>query len=135
MNLFQLGDFALHSGKKSRWKIDCDTLTDEDYETLAWVVAMEWNLEYNGVKAIERGGHILAEKLRQYQQSWTKGINTLLILDDVLTSGRSIEEVFEAWKDAKNIRLIGVVIFARGKCPSWVRPIFQMHNEEAKPHK
>jgi len=126
MSLFQVGNFTLHSGSKSNWKIDCDALTDDDYEALAWIVAKEWGLRYNGVKAIERGGHVFAEKLRQYQQSWINGVNTLLIVDDVLTTGRSMEEVFEIWADAKNIRLNGVVIFARGKCPEWVKPIFQM---------
>lgn len=124
--LFQLGDFMVHSNNQSQWKIECDTLIDEDYETLAWIVAMEWNLKYNGVKAIETGGHIFGTKLRKYQQNWTKRINTLLIVDDVLTTGRSMNEIYEVWKDAKNIRLIGVIIFARGKCPEWVRPIFQM---------
>jgi len=35
MNLFQFGDFSLHSGSKSKWKIECDALTDEDVEALA----------------------------------------------------------------------------------------------------
>jgi len=126
--LFQLGNFVLHSGKQAQWKIECDALTGEDYEALAWIVANEWKLKYNGVKEIERGGRPFAEKLRQYQQNWTKGVNTVLIVDDVLTTGRSMDEMYESLRDAKNIRLMGVVIFARGKCPEWVRPIFQMCN-------
>jgi hypothetical protein len=37
-NLFQLGDFHLHSGQKSKYKINCDALTDEDWRTLAMML-------------------------------------------------------------------------------------------------
>ena len=129
-NLFALENFELHSGKKVHWKIECDALTEDDYETLAWIVSKEWKVVYNGVKAIEgENSYIFAEKLRTYQQNWAFGINTILIIDDVLTTGQSMQKVHDIWKSAKNIKQIGVVIFARGKCPDWVRPIFQMKND------
>jgi len=125
-NLFASGNFELHSSEQSNWKIECDVLTEDDYETLAYIVAKEWKLMYNGVKSIEgNNSYIFAEKLRNYQQNWTNGINTLLIVDDVLTTGHSMQNVYDIWEDAKNINLIGVVIFARGECPKWIRPIFQ----------
>lgn len=45
----------------------------------------------------------------------------LLIVEDVLTTGASMERA-RAGRDA-----IGVCVFARGPCPPWVRPIFQMN--------
>jgi len=40
MNLFQLGKITLNSGKKSFFKIECDALTEEDWDCLA-EIAME----------------------------------------------------------------------------------------------
>ena len=127
MSLFQLGEFVLHSGEYSKWKIDCDVLSNEDYETLAWIVAKEWNLPFNGVISIPTGGDRFAEQLRKYEYDWTE-YSTVLIVDDVLTTGKSFEKEQKKWAWLKNV--IGVVIFARGKCPDWVKPIFQMGEEE-----
>ena len=38
-NLFQTGDFKLASGAKSNFKIECDALTESDWETLAMLIA------------------------------------------------------------------------------------------------
>ena len=120
MNVFQLGDFKLHSGHKSKWKIDCDVLTDEDYETFAWIVSKELKIKFHKVKPIPRGGNRFGKALKKYEsRSWD--IHTLIV-DDVLTTGKSFEEIRR--KEVENI--LGVVIFARGKCPDWVIPIFQM---------
>lgn len=43
MNLFQTGNFKLHSGKTSNFKIECDALTDEDLETFAKLISEEFN--------------------------------------------------------------------------------------------
>ena len=94
--LFQLGEFALHSGKHSKWKIDCDILKGKDYETLAWIVAKEWNLRFSGVISIPIGGDRFAEKLRKYEYKWTE-YKTVLIVDDVLTTGKSFEEERKKW--------------------------------------
>ena len=134
MNLFQMGNFTLHSGKESRWKIDCDALTDADYETLAWIVAKERKIKFGlvthvGAK-VNYGGKLANSYkfkcgLRQYE---TRALqDSILIVDDVLTTGYSINEEKRLCKHIYgNCKIKGVVIFARGKCPSWVRPIFQM---------
>lgn len=41
MNLFQHGDFTLHSGARSNFKIDCDALTDEDIDSIARII-VKW---------------------------------------------------------------------------------------------
>ena len=124
-NLFQLGDFVLNSGAKSSWKLDCDALTDEDIRTLAQLIR-EIVPPFSSLEGIPQGGLRLAEALRPFI---SMGKNVHLIVDDILTTGGSLER-------AKDIRLkqgpagrpacIGVVIFARGPCPYWVRALFQM---------
>lgn len=116
-NLFQLGDFTLHSGKRSNFKIECDALTDEDWDTIAdWIID---RYRFSEVYGVPKGGTKLAERL----QAHTKDNSCLLIVDDVFSTGTSMDAA-----KAKFGRLdtLGVVVFARGKCPSWIQPIFQM---------
>lgn len=116
-NLFRFGDFSLNSGKQSFFKIDCDALTDDDIDTLAFMIQKE--LRFSKVVGIPRGGVRLAKSL----ENWKKQYGPTLIVDDVLTTGRSMEK--EKEKYPEDI-VIGVVIFARGECPEWVQPMFTM---------
>lgn len=117
-SLFQLGDFTLHSGSKSNWKIDCDVLTDADWETLACLVAEK--VDFAVVHGIPKGGLKFAIALQKY-------VNPLsaftLIVDDVLTTGGSMEEARQEYGIERSK---GVVLFVRGKCPDWITPIFQL---------
>lgn len=115
MNLFQAGDFDLHSGGTSNWKIECDALKDDDWQTLAKLIA-ERVPAFGSVYGIPHGGVPLAQFLGPYA---TEG--PLLIVDDVLTTGESMQHAHEIQPDA-----IGSVVFARGPCPAWVTPLFQM---------
>jgi orotate phosphoribosyltransferase len=114
MSLFQRGAFKLHSGAFTDWKIDCDALTDEDIETLAEQIGRRFR--FGSVEGVPTGGLRLAVALERYLLPDSL---PLLIVDDVLTTGASMEEQ-RAGRDA-----IGVVIFSRGACPGWVTPIFQ----------
>jgi len=111
-DLFQSGQFELHSGEHTTWKIDCDALSDTSIETLAHMVSDESG-GFGSVEGVPSGGLRLAKALEKYA---TDG--PVLIMDDVLTTGASMEEQ-RAGRDA-----IGAVIFARGSCPGWVRPLF-----------
>ena len=126
MSLFQSGNFTLHSGQQSDFKIDCDTLTDEDWETLAAIIAKR--REFREVIGVPQGGIPLARALEKYAQPSMIGRYGLpiLIVDDVLTTGASMEEVRLKRRDTQVDRFIGVVVFARGSCPNWITPIFQM---------
>ena len=115
--LFQLGDFILHSGQKGHFKIDCDALTELDIKTLGYIIAKEFR--FSKVVGVPTGGTRLAEAC----EMWTKQYGPLLIVDDVLTTGASMEE--EKVKHPY-LHVIGVVLFARGPCPSWVHPLFDM---------
>ncbi len=118
MNLFQSGEFSLHSGETSNFKIECDALTDVDLETFAKLISDK--IEFNSVVGIPTGGEALAEKLEKYANEYT---SKTLIVDDVLTTGTSMEDYH--W-DLDGRENIGVVIFARGPCSNWITPIFQM---------
>lgn len=124
MNLFQTGDFTLASGAKSRWKIECDALTREDWKGLA-AIAAEILPPFGWVQGVPKGGFPFADALRSYAMG---SPFPLLIAEDVVTTGGSMERFREGFHpDAGDI--IGVCVFARGPCPSWVTPLFQMTKE------
>lgn len=123
MNLFQLGDFTLNSGAKSAWKLECDALTDEDWKALA---AMVKHLvgPFSSVEGVPRGGLKLAEHLLPHVALIGSAMH--LIVDDVLTTGGSMERLRAAHKGPMGEGITGAVIFARGQCPFWIHPVFQM---------
>lgn len=118
-HLFTLGNFTLHSGAESRWKIDCDALMDDDIKTLAGMIQLMTGM-FSEVEGIPRGGLRLAEALKPYRTLQGK----YLLVDDVLTTGESMISRRDNFLDAENT--IGAVIFARGQCPHWIKPLFQM---------
>lgn len=116
--LFRTGNFNLHSGGKSDFKIDCDALSDESIRNLAKLIAKE--VSFSHVYGVPTGGLRLARELTRH----TLDGYGRLIVDDVLTTGNSMEEARRTlgWDDAT-----GVVVFCRHPSPpKWIRPIFQM---------
>lgn len=118
MSLFDHAPFIGHTGRKLEWKIDCDALTNSDIETLAWLIARR--VSFSDVHGIPNGGLRLAAALRPYR---TDTSDFLLIVDDVLTTGGSMEA---ALKELKPPNAAGIVIFARGPCPAWVSALFSL---------
>lgn len=108
--LFQTGSVTLHSGTLSNYKIDCDALTDEDIETIALMIR-DIVLPFGEVVGVPRGGLRLAEELERYITAGPR-----LVVDDVLTTGNSMNELYKEGD-------IGAVIFARGAVPSWITPL------------
>lgn len=101
MNLFQHGKFISHAGSELDWKIECDALTDEDWECLALMIAEK--TEFGSVYGIPRGGTKLAKALEKYKNP--KSI-IHLVVDDVWTTGKSMREVMKPGD-------LGFVVFAR----------------------
>ena len=120
--LFVSGFFWLASGVESAWKIECDALTDDDWRTVADIIRSRLG-PYAAVEGVPSGGLRLAAELRRF----TTMSGPLLIVDDVLTTGGSLERQ-RAGREA-----IGAVVFARGLPPPWVTPLFQVAVSAAHP--
>ena len=112
VGLFVHQYFTSHSGKKLDWKIDCDALTDDDIATLAYIGSSL--CAFGSVIGIPRGGIRLAEALKPYVTS-----GPVLIVDDVLTTGSSMEKMHMEYPDSR-----GLVIFSRGTTETWIQAIF-----------
>lgn len=118
MSLFIPVEFVAHSGETLPFKIECDALTDDDLITLARQFARR--IAYRHVWSVPTGGDRFANALRLFMRD-----GPVLIADDVLTTGSSIIEARDRLPSPSHA--IGVVIFARGPCPDWVTPLFQMN--------
>lgn len=121
-HLFRLGEFTSHSGIPLEWKIDCDALTREDWEALA-VIALEIldGEPFDQVLACGGAAAELSSALWKYRSP--EGV--LLVVDDVLTTGATMER----HRLASGRICRGIVVFARGPCPPWVRAIFTLSPE------
>ena len=120
MTLFRSGPATLHSGGVSNFKIDCDALTDADWQALANMIGDRVG-RFSRVVGIPRGGWKLAEAMRPLTCSAT---DPVLIVDDVLTTGRSMEDTRQAMVTTGETREIkGAVVFARGPVPDWIMPL------------
>jgi hypothetical protein len=118
MSLFQLGKFTSHAGKELDWKIECDALTDEDWDCLAKMISDR--CQFKEVYGIPRGGVKLQKALEKYVNP--KSLSRLVV-DDVWTTGKSMTEVMQPGD-------IGFVIFARSQvvfdANRYVRALFTM---------
>ncbi len=116
MALFENKDFVSHAGVGLHFKIECDALSDGDIETLADIV--QRRLSFGSVHGVPRGGVRLANAL----QKFCVPCSQVLIVDDVFTTGMSMEEARKKIGQDS----LGVVIFARNTCPEWIYPIFEL---------
>lgn len=118
MNLFQLGNFISHAGNELEWKIECDALTDEDWECLAKMISDR--TQFGSVYGIPRGGVKLAAALEKYCKP---NHPVRLVVDDVYTTGTSMNEVLQG-------NDLGFVVFARNRiqfdAQNYVRALFTM---------
>lgn len=121
MNLFQLGNFVSHAGRELEWKIECDALTDEDWECLAKMISER--CAFGSVYGIPRGGVKLQKALEKYAETNNP---FRLVVDDVYTTGKSMREEMKH-------NDIGFVVFARKRIDfdpeRYVRALFTMDVE------
>lgn len=119
MNLFKLGKFVSHSGNQLDWKIECDALTDDDWECLAKMIADR--IIFHEVVGIPSGGNKLAAALQKYCEPQNDVVTYRLVVDDVWTTGKSM-------KDFMDLGDFGYVVFARNQIPNGVpvRALFTM---------
>lgn len=114
------GDFTLHSGRASNFKIDCDALSDEDLATAAWFISLRCS-PFGRVSWIPTGGTRLAQALEPHI---TPGVDNVLLVDDVWTTGDSMRR---ARLDIEgDVDVEGWVLFARSALPWWCRAMFKL---------
>jgi orotate phosphoribosyltransferase len=122
INIFQHGHFTLHSGSRSAFKIECDALTDDDWKSLAFIISKR--IKFREVHGIPKGGLHLEYHLSQY--STHNELDPYLIVDDVLTTGNSM---IQKRNELNSDNVIGLVVFSRDNCPSWITPIFKIGSD------
>lgn len=122
MDLFQSGAFDLHGGGVSDFKIECDALSDDEMNALAFQLAQRLPPYRYNVFGIPRGGLRVARAM----EAFAGPEGPRLVCDDVLTTGlsfrqyvRSIGEPLGDW--------IGAVLFARGFVPEGITALFHLH--------
>ena len=130
IDLFQKIDFTSHSGLDLSWKIEMDALSRDEWECIAHMIS-EQSVPFREAVGIPRGGTILGTLMNQHGTG--KREDPICIVDDVLTTGGSMNEFKRKrqWRNPTNY--IGWVVFARAKCPDWVTALFQMPFSYPKP--
>ncbi len=129
MTLLKIGDFISHLGSTFPFKINCDSLTNDDIDCIAEYIATRCN--FSVALGFTRGGIRLAENLEPYAVQ--DAPFNVLIVDDVLTTGLSMEQ-FKAklppqvhWDDVS-----GWVIFTRTEPAPWINYVFKTSEDTFK---
>jgi len=127
MNLFELGEFKSHSGKILPWKIECDALSESDWECLAAMIISLEKRPFCRVEGIPRGGIPLERALSKYSTGNPK--DRIIICDDIWTTGGSFNQWIknyypgESWTNNPPIKW---VVFARRMTTDGTRALFTM---------
>ena len=123
IELFQKVDFKSHSGLDLTWKIEMDALSHGEWECIAQMI-MELTPPFKEAIGIPRGGNILGKLMNRHGTG--KREDPICIVDDVLTTGGSMNE-FKTKRQWRNpSKYIGWVVFSRSQTPHWVNALFQM---------
>ena len=122
--LFQEQDFVGHSGDPLTWKIECDALFPTEWKCIAKMIMEHEKRPFQSAIGIPRGGVKLGKLLNLHGTG--KREDPVCIVDDVLTTGGSMEEfkIKRQWRNPS--KYIGWVVFSRNRPPDWVRVLFQM---------
>ena len=119
--LFQEGVFTSSSGAKLPWKFECDAISAAGWEFFAKRVSEQ--IWIRTLLFVPTGGREFYDALLPHKDPNGEYI---VIVDDVLTTGASMEKVRrENGRYMKGVPVIGVVAFARTKPASWIKPILQ----------
>jgi hypothetical protein len=123
------GEFTSHSGRRLPFKIEADHYTEREMDLFGeLIVTRLWGKHHIerviGMPKSRPGGRdnggILAQYVRRHLTPRAGGWT--LIVDDVLTTGNSMEAMRRKAEAAGHF-CIGAVIDARGLLPPWIRAI------------
>ena len=123
IKLFQTTDFKSHSGLDLSWKIECDALQDAEWFTISKMI-MELSPPFSKAVGIPRGGVKLGDLLNIHGIG--KRTDPICIVDDVITTGESMNDFRRTKHWREPTEYIGWVVFARTTPPDWVNVLFQM---------
>jgi len=119
--IFQNKVFLGHSGQTLNWNVECDSLSVNDWDWAAARVAEKYG--FITVEGIPRGG-------TPFEKALIKHISQTgyhLIVDDVFTTGKSMEEARSKFKIHVSAEgILGIVLFARAETPEWIEPIWRL---------
>lgn len=123
--LFQFAEFMLASGKKSKFKLECDAISPEEWHSLARIVRPILPA-YGHIVPVPRGGVAWANIFEHYK---VPGTPMVLFVDDVWTTGTSMWQTVQKFSLNSPIGLQwhGVVLFARGPVPKNVTALFTVN--------
>ena len=112
--------FELHSGGTSHFKFEADALSEQ-----AIVGAALWLLPtlgaFGSVEFVPSKSNLVPQWMAETFLPYVKaGAKPVLICDDVLTTGASMEE-----KRAQRLG-VGAVIFARDPAPHWIHALMHL---------
>ena len=92
-DLFQQSNFKSHAGLDLTWKIECDAISDAEWECFARMISEIETRQFSKVVGIPRGGVKLQNALSNYVSGDAN--DPILIVDDVWTTGTSFREFTE----------------------------------------
>ena len=158
MDLFQKVDFKSSAGLDLTWKIECDAISDDEWKCIATMI-MERANPFRSAIGVPTGGIKLAELLNEYGTG--SYLDPVCIVDDVLTTGKSMEEYkVRAIKDEEErisicktytgvtrskaeqdiitngskTSPVGWVVFARNHPAEWISSLFYMAPNYRQPN-
>lgn len=102
-------DVTLHSGGKSDFIVDCANLSDSAMECIAYLLHKKLSHPFGSIEGVPAGGLRIAEYMGKYITPEAKRV---LIVDDVLTTGNSMEEQLKGRNRYQDV--MGAVIVVRG---------------------
>jgi hypothetical protein len=122
VTIFSKGDYSIHNGRVTPWRIIPSSFSDEDWECFAQLIAERFP-NFEKVIGVSQFGVKLESHLSQYS---THG--GLLIVDDVLypETMNKMRLYFRTRKKYVNYDIQGFTVFARVPCPSWIRALWQL---------
>ena len=122
MSLFRAGIFKLFSGRSSDWAVNCDDLTDDDWDCIRNLI-LERHPNFSTVVGMTKNGKLLADLLNPFTTT-----GDVLLVDDVLNI--NLMQTQRLWYRTRmsyhSREVSGYVVFACMPCPSWVRALWQL---------